>query len=83
MQGGEHNYVYYDNFFVCELWLRMKIFIAMIFQWFVRLTRISLYAFANAQYFFADDEVMMNPKVFPHVKLGDIVEIAHPNDEYR
>uniref|UniRef100_A0A8B9LPX5 DEP domain containing 5, GATOR1 subcomplex subunit n=1 Tax=Astyanax mexicanus TaxID=7994 RepID=A0A8B9LPX5_ASTMX len=25
---------------------------------------------------------MMNPKVFPQVKLGDIVEIAHPNDEY-
>lgn len=25
----------------------------------------------------------MNPKVFPQVKLGDIVEIAHPNDEYR
>lgn len=24
----------------------------------------------------------MNPKVFPHIKLGDIVEIAHPNDEY-
>ncbi|XP_057176797.1 GATOR complex protein DEPDC5 isoform X5 [Triplophysa rosa] len=30
----------------------------------------------------SDDELMMNPKVFPHVKLGDIVEIAHPNDEY-
>uniref|UniRef100_A0AAR2KEW2 DEP domain-containing protein n=1 Tax=Pygocentrus nattereri TaxID=42514 RepID=A0AAR2KEW2_PYGNA len=28
------------------------------------------------------DELMMNPKVFPQVKLGDIVEIAHPNDEY-
>uniref|UniRef100_A0A8B9LZB8 DEP domain containing 5, GATOR1 subcomplex subunit n=1 Tax=Astyanax mexicanus TaxID=7994 RepID=A0A8B9LZB8_ASTMX len=26
--------------------------------------------------------LMMNPKVFPQVKLGDIVEIAHPNDEY-
>ncbi|XP_072515735.1 GATOR1 complex protein DEPDC5 isoform X6 [Salminus brasiliensis] len=30
----------------------------------------------------SDDELMMNPKVFPQVKLGDIVEIAHPNDEY-
>uniref|UniRef100_A0A8C2KZ86 DEP domain containing 5, GATOR1 subcomplex subunit n=1 Tax=Cyprinus carpio TaxID=7962 RepID=A0A8C2KZ86_CYPCA len=30
----------------------------------------------------SDDELMMNPKVFPLVKLGDIVEIAHPNDEY-
>ncbi|XP_052464433.1 GATOR complex protein DEPDC5 isoform X6 [Carassius gibelio] len=30
----------------------------------------------------SEDELMMNPKVFPHVKLGDIVEIAHPNDEY-
>lgn len=33
--------------------------------------------------FLADDELVMNPKVFPHIKLGDIVEIAHPNDEYR
>lgn len=31
----------------------------------------------------SDDELVMNPKVFPHIKLGDIVEIAHPNDEYR
>ncbi|XP_063066425.1 GATOR1 complex protein DEPDC5 isoform X2 [Engraulis encrasicolus] len=30
----------------------------------------------------SDDELMMNPKVFPQVSLGDIVEIAHPNDEY-
>ncbi|XP_073685400.1 GATOR1 complex protein DEPDC5 [Garra rufa] len=30
----------------------------------------------------SDDELMMNPKVFSQVKLGDIVEIAHPNDEY-
>ncbi|XP_060764411.1 GATOR1 complex protein DEPDC5 isoform X5 [Neoarius graeffei] len=30
----------------------------------------------------SDDELMMNPKVFPQVKLGDFVEIAHPNDEY-
>ncbi|XP_022378489.1 GATOR complex protein DEPDC5 isoform X2 [Enhydra lutris kenyoni] len=30
----------------------------------------------------SDDELVMNPKVFPHIKLGDIVEIAHPNDEY-
>ncbi|XP_043924800.1 GATOR complex protein DEPDC5 [Protopterus annectens] len=29
-----------------------------------------------------DDELMLNPKVFGHVKLGDILEIAHPNDEY-
>ncbi|KAK2121421.1 GATOR complex protein depdc5 [Saguinus oedipus] len=29
-----------------------------------------------------DDELVVNPKVFPHIKLGDIVEIAHPNDEY-
>uniref|UniRef100_A0A8C4YDC9 GATOR1 complex protein DEPDC5 n=1 Tax=Gopherus evgoodei TaxID=1825980 RepID=A0A8C4YDC9_9SAUR len=27
------------------------------------------------------DELMMNPKVFLHIKLGDVVEIAHPNDE--
>ncbi|ETE67102.1 DEP domain-containing protein 5, partial [Ophiophagus hannah] len=25
---------------------------------------------------------MVNPKVFLQIKLGDIVEIAHPNDEY-
>lgn len=31
----------------------------------------------------SDDELVVNPKVFPHIKLGDIVEIAHPNDEYR
>uniref|UniRef100_A0A8C6Y9Z0 GATOR1 complex protein DEPDC5 n=1 Tax=Naja naja TaxID=35670 RepID=A0A8C6Y9Z0_NAJNA len=29
-----------------------------------------------------DDELMVNPKVFLQIKLGDIVEIAHPNDEY-
>nr|XP_033812560.1 GATOR complex protein DEPDC5 isoform X2 [Geotrypetes seraphini] len=29
-----------------------------------------------------DDELVVNPKVFPHIKLGDIVEIAHPSDEY-
>uniref|UniRef100_A0ABI7YXA5 DEP domain-containing protein n=1 Tax=Felis catus TaxID=9685 RepID=A0ABI7YXA5_FELCA len=32
--------------------------------------------------YLSDDELVMNPKVFPHIKLGDIVEIAHPNDEY-
>ncbi|XP_058014090.1 GATOR complex protein DEPDC5 isoform X12 [Ahaetulla prasina] len=30
----------------------------------------------------SDDELMVNPKVFLQIKLGDIVEIAHPNDEY-
>ncbi|KAM4807782.1 GATOR1 complex protein DEPDC5 isoform 3-T3 [Rhinophrynus dorsalis] len=30
----------------------------------------------------SDDELVINPKIFPHIKLGDIVEIAHPNDEY-
>ncbi|KAG8455834.1 hypothetical protein GDO86_001871 [Hymenochirus boettgeri] len=30
----------------------------------------------------SDDELVINPKVFPYIKLGDIVEIAHPNDEY-
>ncbi|XP_035869585.1 GATOR complex protein DEPDC5 isoform X11 [Phyllostomus discolor] len=30
----------------------------------------------------SDDELVVNPKVFPHIKHGDIVEIAHPNDEY-
>ncbi|KAG2470314.1 DEPD5 protein, partial [Polypterus senegalus] len=30
----------------------------------------------------SDDELMVNPKVFPQIILGDIVEIAHPNDEY-
>ncbi|XP_069789694.1 GATOR1 complex protein DEPDC5 isoform X4 [Narcine bancroftii] len=30
----------------------------------------------------SDYELMMNPKVFPQVKLGDIVEIAYINDEY-
>uniref|UniRef100_A0A4W2FCU3 GATOR1 complex protein DEPDC5 n=1 Tax=Bos indicus x Bos taurus TaxID=30522 RepID=A0A4W2FCU3_BOBOX len=30
----------------------------------------------------SDDELVVNPKVFPYIKLGDIVEIAHPNDEY-
>ncbi|XP_023373444.1 GATOR complex protein DEPDC5 [Otolemur garnettii] len=30
----------------------------------------------------SDDELVVNPKVFPHIKLGDIVEIAHPNDEF-
>ncbi|XP_069071195.1 GATOR1 complex protein DEPDC5 isoform X2 [Pleurodeles waltl] len=30
----------------------------------------------------SDDELVVNPKVFQHIKLGDLVEIAHPNDEY-
>nr|XP_046263694.1 GATOR complex protein DEPDC5 isoform X6 [Scatophagus argus] len=30
----------------------------------------------------ADDELVVNPKVFPQVSLGDIIEIAHPTDEY-
>ncbi|XP_048467648.1 GATOR complex protein DEPDC5 [Rhincodon typus] len=30
----------------------------------------------------SDYELMVNPKVFPQVKLGDIVEIAYINDEY-
>uniref|UniRef100_S4RKY3 DEP domain containing 5, GATOR1 subcomplex subunit n=1 Tax=Petromyzon marinus TaxID=7757 RepID=S4RKY3_PETMA len=30
-----------------------------------------------------DEEVVVNPKVFPNVKIGDILEIAHPDDEYR
>uniref|UniRef100_A0A3Q4BZZ3 DEP domain-containing protein n=1 Tax=Mola mola TaxID=94237 RepID=A0A3Q4BZZ3_MOLML len=29
-----------------------------------------------------DDELVVNPKVFPQVNLGDIIEIAHPSDEY-
>ena len=31
----------------------------------------------------SDDELVVNPKVFLQIKLGDVVEIAHPNDEYR
>ncbi|XP_035632052.1 GATOR1 complex protein DEPDC5 isoform X6 [Oncorhynchus masou masou] len=30
----------------------------------------------------SDDELVVNPKVFPQVSLGDIIEIAHPTDEY-
>ncbi|XP_059839235.1 GATOR complex protein DEPDC5 isoform X5 [Hypanus sabinus] len=30
----------------------------------------------------SDYELMVNPKVFPQVRLGDIVEIAYVNDEY-
>ncbi|KAM6984843.1 GATOR1 complex protein DEPDC5 [Aplochiton taeniatus] len=30
----------------------------------------------------SDDELVVNPKVFPQVTLGDIIEIAHPTDEY-
>ncbi|XP_063310608.1 GATOR1 complex protein DEPDC5 isoform X4 [Pelobates fuscus] len=30
----------------------------------------------------SEDELVINSKVFPSIKLGDIVEIAHPNDEY-
>ncbi|XP_051944324.1 GATOR complex protein DEPDC5 isoform X2 [Hippocampus zosterae] len=29
-----------------------------------------------------DDEVVVNPKVFPQICLGDIIEIAHPTDEF-
>nr|XP_019963924.1 PREDICTED: DEP domain-containing protein 5 isoform X4 [Paralichthys olivaceus] len=30
----------------------------------------------------SDDELVVNSKVFPQVSLGDIIEIAHPTDEY-
>ncbi|XP_055008047.1 GATOR complex protein DEPDC5 isoform X2 [Boleophthalmus pectinirostris] len=30
----------------------------------------------------SDDELVVNPKVFPQASLGDLVEIAHPTDEY-
>ncbi|XP_053738521.1 GATOR complex protein DEPDC5 isoform X1 [Synchiropus splendidus] len=30
----------------------------------------------------SDDELVVNPKVFPQVTLGDVIEIAHPTDEY-
>lgn len=30
-----------------------------------------------------DDELVVNPKIFPQVNLGDVIEIAHPSDEYR
>ncbi|KAG7236656.1 hypothetical protein INR49_000633 [Caranx melampygus] len=30
----------------------------------------------------SDDELVVNPKVFPQVSLGDVIEIAHPTDEY-
>uniref|UniRef100_A0A669BXG9 DEP domain containing 5, GATOR1 subcomplex subunit n=1 Tax=Oreochromis niloticus TaxID=8128 RepID=A0A669BXG9_ORENI len=30
----------------------------------------------------SDDELVVNPKVFPQVTLGNIIEIAHPTDEY-
>ncbi|XP_011614624.1 GATOR complex protein DEPDC5 isoform X2 [Takifugu rubripes] len=30
----------------------------------------------------SDDELVVNPKVFPQVCLRDIIEIAHPTDEY-
>uniref|UniRef100_A0A3Q2Y6N2 DEP domain containing 5, GATOR1 subcomplex subunit n=1 Tax=Hippocampus comes TaxID=109280 RepID=A0A3Q2Y6N2_HIPCM len=29
-----------------------------------------------------DDEVVVNPKIFPQICLGDIIEIAHPTDEF-
>jgi len=31
----------------------------------------------------SEDELLVNPKVFPQVSLRDIIEIAHPTDEYR
>ncbi|XP_061652499.1 GATOR1 complex protein DEPDC5 isoform X3 [Phyllopteryx taeniolatus] len=30
----------------------------------------------------SDDEVVVNPKVFPQICLWDIIEIAHPTDEF-
>lgn len=35
------------------------------------------------RFFSLDDELVVNPKVFPQVNLRDIIEIAHPTDEYR
>lgn len=42
-----------------------------------------LIAFANELILRIDDELVVNPKVFPQVTLGNIIEIAHPTDEYR
>ncbi|XP_077995219.1 GATOR1 complex protein DEPDC5-like [Glandiceps talaboti] len=31
---------------------------------------------------FSEDELVLNPKEFPNAKVGDIVEIYHPEDDY-
>ncbi|PWA30813.1 hypothetical protein CCH79_00017367, partial [Gambusia affinis] len=30
----------------------------------------------------SDDELVVNSKIFPQVHLGDVIEIAHPTDDY-
>uniref|UniRef100_A0A3P8X2B6 DEP domain containing 5, GATOR1 subcomplex subunit n=1 Tax=Cynoglossus semilaevis TaxID=244447 RepID=A0A3P8X2B6_CYNSE len=41
--------------------------------------RSTKHSFINIKYY---DELVVNPKLFPQVSLGDIIEIAHPTDEY-
>ena len=33
--------------------------------------------------YLTDDEVVLNPKDYPGLKVHDVVEIYHPEDEYR
>ena len=33
--------------------------------------------------FLPDEEIVINPRDFPHINIGDIVEINNPDLEYR
>ncbi len=54
-------------------------------KWMCRFWKILFLSdcFSNELFLWADDELVVNPKVFPQVSLRDIIEIAHPTDEYR
>ncbi|XP_044074669.1 GATOR complex protein DEPDC5 isoform X4 [Siniperca chuatsi] len=53
------------------------------FSWFIMKTNKSYKLVLHKKGFGgSDDELVVNPKVFPQVSLRDIIEIAHPTDEY-
>ncbi|KAI9537837.1 GATOR complex protein depdc5 [Dissostichus eleginoides] len=55
----------------------------LISSWFIMKTNKSYKLVLHKKGFGgSDDELVVNPKVFPQVSLRDIIEIAHPTDEY-
>ncbi|XP_018898821.2 GATOR complex protein Iml1 isoform X2 [Bemisia tabaci] len=43
---------------------------------------MKLYKLIVHQKAFSDADLIINPKEFPHLKIGDIVEIYHPDDDF-
>ncbi|KAG5193383.1 hypothetical protein JEQ12_019744 [Ovis aries] len=48
----------------------------------MRTTKVCTFVVHKKGFGGSDNERVVNPRVFPHIKLGDMVETAHPDDEY-